>query len=150
MRDHRLTPRFQLVRVEAHPERPRDRRGSIPRDLIFQNPHRRNLATMQQPPRGPDHEGLLAPMTPRRFVHAAERRQTIQGLEQVQTDPQVGQCLLRHSFVVHVLEPMLTDEVSGNGELVFLDLLHGVKIPFEVDAVEFAQVKRDEMPNIFN
>jgi hypothetical protein len=29
-------------------------------------------------------------MTPRRFVHAAERRQAIQGFEQVQPDPQVG------------------------------------------------------------
>ena len=36
--------------------------------------------------------------------------------------------------------------VLGNGELVFLDLLHGVKVRFEVDAVQFAQVRRDEMP----
>jgi len=47
MRDHRLTPRFQLVRVEAHPERPRDRRCRIPRDLIFQNPHRADLGTVR-------------------------------------------------------------------------------------------------------
>ena len=57
-----------------HTERPGDWRGRIPRDLIFQNPHRADLATMQQPPRCSDQEGLLAPMTPRGFVHAAERR----------------------------------------------------------------------------
>ena len=73
MRDHRLTPRVQLVRVEAHPEPPGDRRGRIPRDIFFQNPHRADFATVQQPPRGSNQEGLLAPMTPRRFVHVAER-----------------------------------------------------------------------------
>ena len=41
---------------------------------------------------------------------------------------------------------MLANEESGNGKLVFLDFLHGVKVRFEVDAVEFAQVGRHEMP----
>jgi hypothetical protein len=41
---------------------------------------------------------------------------------------------------------VFANEVSGNGELVFLDFLHGVKVRFEVDAVEFAQVGRNEMP----
>jgi hypothetical protein len=41
---------------------------------------------------------------------------------------------------------MLANKVSGNGELVFLDLFYGVIVRFEVDAVEFAQVRRDEMP----
>ena len=47
MRNHRPTPHVQLVRVEAHPERPRDRRCRIPRDLIFQNPHRADLGTVR-------------------------------------------------------------------------------------------------------
>jgi hypothetical protein len=37
-----------------------------------------------EPPGEQEHqEGLLAPMTPCGFVHAAERRQAIQGLEQL-------------------------------------------------------------------
>ena len=135
-----------IIRVEANPERPGDRRSLIPRDLIFQNPHRADRAILQQPPRGSDYQGLLAPMTPRRIVHAAERRQAIQGFEQVQPDPQVGQCLLRHSLVLPVLERMFANEVSGNGELVVLDFFHGVKVRLKVDAVQFAQIGRDEMP----
>jgi hypothetical protein len=46
VRDHRPTPRVQLVSVKAHPERPRDWHGRITRDLIVQNPHRASLATL--------------------------------------------------------------------------------------------------------